>query len=177
GPGFSRAWHPFSVASCRFNPVMRLLIKSVGKDTAHLQDLHAGDEMRIHGPFVEFHVRHEQDQVWIAGGVGVAPFLGMVRCLDFRGSGEIRLIQYEGAEEPALESELREFQARHPQFRSQTIVTSKADFHELGGLLANLNNPVFLVCGPPSFMRAVRKSLVKLGIQSSHIHTEEFSPW
>lgn len=56
GKGFSRAWHPFSVASCQFSPVMRLLIKSVGTDTSHLGDLHEGSSLSIRGPFPEFSV-------------------------------------------------------------------------------------------------------------------------
>lgn len=87
GRGFSRAWHPFSIASCEKSPVMRLLIKSVGTDTSHLRDLQVGDLLNLQGPFAEFAVPPEEDQIWIAGGVGIAPFLGMTRCLDFRNSG------------------------------------------------------------------------------------------
>jgi len=177
GRGFSRAWHPFSVASCQISPVIRLLIKSVGKDTSHLQDLHEGDSLNIQGPFAEFSVPPEQNQIWIAGGVGIAPFLGMTRCLDFRNSGDIRLMHYQTAEEPELTREFAAFQVRHAQFLWKSSVTPHADFSEIREWMADISQPAFLVCGPPSFMKSARKFLIGAGVQSSGIRTEEFSPW
>ncbi|MBL8020799.1 MAG: ferric reductase-like transmembrane domain-containing protein [Leptospirales bacterium] len=177
GRGFSRAWHPFSIASCENNPVMRLLIKSVGTDTSHLLDLRQGSLLSILGPFAEFGVSPEEDQVWIAGGVGIAPFLGMTRCLDFRNSGAIRLVHYQAVEEPDLAREFAAFQLRHSQFLWKTRVTQQADFSEVREWTKERSGFKFLVCGPPAFMRSARKFLIRAGTPSSNIHTEEFSPW
>lgn len=177
GADFSRTWHPFSVASCQFSPVMRLLIKSVGTDTSHLEDLREGSSMSIHGPFPEFNVPRKQDQVWIAAGVGIAPFLGLTRCLDFQDSGKIRLIHYQAPDDWMLAGEFEGFQKRYPQFQWKNVMTARATFDELNTLAEGLDNPAFLICGPPAFMKGARKFLKKQGVSSSNIHTEEFSPW
>jgi predicted ferric reductase len=179
GTGFSRGWHPFSVASCQYAPVMSLLVKNAGTDTSHLSDLHVGDSVRIAGPYLEFPVSPRQDQFWLAAGVGLAPFLGLTRCLDYRASGKIRLLGYEATEEPALARELLEFQQRYPypHFAWRVRTTPRADFSEVPEMVAGLSDPVYLVCGPPAFMKAARKFLVARGVSPARIHTEEFRPW
>lgn len=174
---FSKAWHPFSVASCRFEPTVRLLIKNAGSDTSHLSDLRPKDQVDLLGPFSEFHLQ-QHDQVWIAGGVGVAPFLGMARCLDHSKTGRIRLFVFQTADEPALAQELSDFQNRHPNFQWKPITgPGLPDLAKISQAGDGLNHPEYLVCGPPRFMKSVRKLLRSAGVAGSKIKSEEFTPW
>jgi len=175
---FTRTWHPFSVASCRFEPTVRLLIKSAGKDTRHIADLRPGDTVDLLGPFLEFRFQDNVDQVWVAGGVGVAPFLGMTRCLDHGHAGSIRLIVFQAADEPELARELSEFGQRHPSFR-WTPVTGPGlpDLSKILDLSAGLEDPEYLICGPPAFMKSVRKLLQGAGTAREKIKSEEYNPW
>lgn len=178
GEGFSRTWHPFSVASCRFEPALRLLIRAAGIDTAHVAELKPGDTVDLAGPFAEFEDR-QGDQVWIAGGVGIAPFLGMIRCLDFTRPRRIALVIYQKQENQELEKQLQDFASRHPEFSWQ-VITSPAPPAEFNAALESegrLHTPHFLVCGPPVFMKSVRRYLVARGIPRARISTEEFTPW
>lgn len=82
--------HPFTVASapgaCGCTPdgrlLLRLVIKPLGDYTAQLhRSLRAGQAMQIEGPYGRFdgQTKHLQGaapvQVWVAGGVGITPFL------------------------------------------------------------------------------------------------------
>lgn len=81
--------HPFTIASApdslgqtaRGEPLLRLLIKPLGDYTRSLpQRLQAGQAMEIEGPYGRFDGRGESDrqQVWIAAGVGITPFLALL---------------------------------------------------------------------------------------------------
>jgi ferredoxin-NADP reductase len=76
-----------------------------------------------------------------------------------------------------LAGEFEGFQKRYPQFQWKNVMTARATFDELNTLAEGLDNPAFLICGPPAFMKGARKFLKKQGVSSSNIHTEEFSPW
>jgi len=76
--------HPFSVASDPSSPRLELGIKAAGDYTSALHDsLAAGTPARVAGPFGGFDYRSGgREQIWIAGGIGVTPFVSWIRSLD-----------------------------------------------------------------------------------------------
>ena len=85
----SEGAHPFTIASAPNalgtsldgEPLLRLVIKPLGDYTRTLQQrLSAGQRVVIEGPYGRFDgqgARHRQ-QVWVAAGVGVTPFLALL---------------------------------------------------------------------------------------------------
>lgn len=178
GPGFTHAWHPFSVASCRLSPEIRLLIKAAGQDTTELQRLSPGGEVWLSGPFADLPVLPDEDQIWIAGGAGVAPFLGWLRCLPVKKFKRAALFYYvNSAEDAAAQEELACAARDHGDFLAHTQVVPRGQLPALEPILAaarELNHPAFLVCGPAGFMRHMRKQLRQAGVLRDRIFTEEF---
>ncbi|OPY90729.1 MAG: Anthranilate 1,2-dioxygenase electron transfer component [Syntrophaceae bacterium PtaU1.Bin231] len=80
-PGISREPHPFSIASgYRLNAQFKLGIRMVGDYTRSLDRLEEGDAVTFYGPYGRFGDRFlsaNRDCVFIAGGIGITPFLGM----------------------------------------------------------------------------------------------------
>ena len=76
--------HPFTISSAPHEDVVRVTVKALGDYTSRLQELvEPGMPAVIGGPHGRFsHWRGTDRQVWIAGGVGVAPFLSWLRALD-----------------------------------------------------------------------------------------------
>ena len=76
--------HPFTISSAPHEDVVRVTVKALGDYTSRLQELiEPGMPAVIGGPHGRFsHWRGTERQVWIAGGVGVAPFLSWLRALD-----------------------------------------------------------------------------------------------
>ncbi len=80
-PGISREPHPYSIA-CGYNlaGMFKLGIKQVGDHTRKLSRLEAGDRATVYGPYGRFSdafLRGDRDCVFIGGGIGITPFLGM----------------------------------------------------------------------------------------------------
>ena len=81
--------HPFTIASAphalgnspKGEPLLRLVIKPLGDYTRTLpQRLHAGQRVDIEGPYGRFDGKgsRRRQQVWVAAGVGVTPFLALL---------------------------------------------------------------------------------------------------
>ena len=84
--------HPFTISSAPHEDVLRVTVKALGDYTSRLQELlEHGMPAVIGGPHGRFNHRKGTDQqVWIAAGVGVAPFLSWLRALDGRRSAVSR---------------------------------------------------------------------------------------
>ncbi len=83
--------HPFTIASA-WNPAdgrLTLAIKALGDYTRRLPErVAAGQTIRLEGPYGGFTfdaARGEASQVWVAGGIGVTPFMARLRELAARG--------------------------------------------------------------------------------------------
>jgi len=81
--------HPFTIASApgalgksdAGEPLLRLVIKPLGDYTRTLgRRLQAGQRVDIEGPYGRFdgRGRRQRQQVWVAGGVGITPFLALL---------------------------------------------------------------------------------------------------
>lgn len=73
--------HPFSIASAPEDPVLCLTIKKVGQFTSAIPDLKPGTEVRCMGPLGAFckDIDAKPATVMMAGGVGITPFLSVLR--------------------------------------------------------------------------------------------------
>jgi predicted ferric reductase len=84
-PPFARnQFHPFSITSAPSEQKLRITVKAVGDYTRALRTLEPGVEAVVEGPYGAFSSRNapNDSQVWIAGGIGVTPFLSMARSLN-----------------------------------------------------------------------------------------------
>ena len=80
-PGISPEPHPYSIA-CGYNLEgnFKLGIKKAGDHTATLLDLEEGDPATVYGPYGRFSERflnEHRDCIFIGGGIGITPFIGM----------------------------------------------------------------------------------------------------
>lgn len=79
--GISSEPHPYSIA-CGYNlpSLLKLGIKKAGDHTRSLENLGSGDPVTIYGPYGHFSdsfLSAERDCVFVGGGIGITPFLGM----------------------------------------------------------------------------------------------------
>jgi predicted ferric reductase len=80
-PGIARESHPYSIA-CGYNLAGRLKfgIKMAGDHTRSLVKLNKGDPVKVYGPYGRFSdafLSADRDCVFIGGGIGITPFMGM----------------------------------------------------------------------------------------------------
>ncbi len=78
------AWseaHPFTISCAPDDELLRVTIKRAGAFTQAVPNLKPGDPLRCAGPYGLFckNIETRKDIVMIAGGVGITPFLSVLR--------------------------------------------------------------------------------------------------
>lgn len=179
--------HPFSLSSSPHASELRIVVKALGDHTAKLAELPVGTEARLEGPygdFVYFKTFHPNNkkQIWVAGGSGIAPFLGMARDLIHSSSSvsEYVIDLYYTARSRADLAFLDELTAISKTLAHFRVIPFCAD--EKGYLTAEtimeeskgLPGKEIFVCGPPPMIQGLKKQFAVLDISPYSIHTEEF---
>ncbi|MDQ3877665.1 MAG: ferric reductase-like transmembrane domain-containing protein, partial [Actinomycetota bacterium] len=181
-PGNMRnQFHPFSLVSPPEANYLSILVKPLGDYTRRLRDLEVGATARVEGPYGQFSYRNVRGkrQVWIAGGIGITPFLSMARSLTPDDELDIDLYYGVRAETEAhFVGELRAIAQRIPGF-NVTLVSEDSRGHVtaelIGETTADLADREILICGPPGMIDALRDQLRARGIGARRIHFERFA--
>jgi predicted ferric reductase len=182
--GGNRAWreHPFSVAGTGPDGSVRLTVRALGRDTRRLYaDLREGLPATLNGPYGMFdHTLGGERQIWIAGGIGIAPFLGWVGGADGDVLPRADLFYCTPtADEAPFLPELTAAARRQPALRvhlvhsrSEGRLTVKKIQAAAGPLTAETH--VFL-CGPAAMVEDLSIGLRRHGIPRDHVHAEHFA--
>lgn len=187
---FSITEHPFSISSAPgARPRIEFTIKESGDFTSRVGTVEPGTVAYLDGPHGAFtHIAQEPGPVvFIAGGVGFAPIVGMMRQMRDEGwLHPVTLIYGNRAETQILYRDEIEAMANSPMQLDVHLVLSESPEgwtgatgeltrEVLSGCLASVSSEAtYYVCGPTPMMDAVEKSLVELGIAPSAIISERF---
>jgi len=183
-PGeIANQFHPFSVTSAPGAPQLRITVKAVGDYTRALRLLGSESEAEavVEGPYGSFSHRsgERSRQIWIAGGIGVTPFLSMARSLvDEVGPAVDFYYCVEHEEEAHFLEELRAIAGRRPTFRVTLVPRDRDGFLTAARLVeehADLASADVFICGPPAMLESLRSQLQASGLPDRQIHTEEFA--
>lgn len=179
-PKVGREEHPFSLASPPSGENIKIVAKVLGDFTARLKDLTPGTEVLVEGAYGDFNFRNfpAKKQVWIAGGIGITPFLGMARDLEGGAGYEITLYYCAKTDDEMMYfDELKEISVKSNNFKVIGFCQSREGFisaEAIKNTSGDFSGKDFLLCGPPGMMTALRKQFVSLGVKSKNIHSEEF---
>jgi predicted ferric reductase len=173
--------HPFSLSSQPDNICISIGVKALGDYTKRLGELKPGMLAIVEGPFgrTSYKYYENKTQIWVAGGIGITPFLGMARSLKPEDNYKVDLYySVRDRSEAAFLEELETIARTNPNFRiipwiasEKSFLTAEAIIKESGGVLGK---EIFL-CGPPPMMKALRKQFGTWRVPVSHLHSEEFS--
>lgn len=171
--------HPFSVASAPSERRLQATVKAVGDYTRDLsQKLERGTPARVVGPFGAFdYTRGGDDQIWIAGGIGITPFLSWIRAMDDRFDRRVDLYySVAQAADAVYLDEIEAAAARHAGFRAHLVDTSREGFLTPARTV-NGQRPEALwvyLCGPPAMATSLASGYRHLGVPRSHLRWEQF---
>ena len=187
---FSITEHPFSAASAPADlPRLKFLIKESGDFTNSMGALPVGARAYVDGPRGIFTLagRTGAGIGLVAGGVGIAPILGVLRQLRAEHDPRpVRLLV--GNRQPGqivCADELGQI-AAEADFRVRQVLSEPPPGWSGGrGVLdrpqleavfdtPDRNRWIYFVCGPGPMMDAVERSLVSMGVPASQIVTERF---
>jgi len=182
GTILSKEWHPFSVSSGDKDGRLQLSVKGLGDYTNMLANIKPGAKAEIEGAYGRFSYNNfnNRNQIWVAGGIGVTPFISMAKSLPDVSDYKIDLYY-----SVKTTSELIDWDslagisvAQRNNFRvmpyvgDQTKEHLSADFIERNS--GDLHGKDIFICGPPPMMTALRKQFKAKGVPGARIHSEEF---
>ncbi|MEI7631843.1 MAG: ferric reductase-like transmembrane domain-containing protein [bacterium] len=180
--GVIREAHPFSIASSPDENNIRLYIKSLGDYTIGLKNIKIGAVAEIEGAYGKFTYTNfgTAPQIWVAGGIGVTPFLSMARSYNSN-SGAVDLVysvvnRTELLDQKAIAEYLPQ---KYPSFRYMPYVAKEQEgfltADKISQMCGGLDGKEIFICGPPPMMKSLRSQLRELGVPNSKIHSEEFA--
>jgi predicted ferric reductase len=167
-------------------------IKESGDFTSTIGQTRPGDTATIQAAFGRFsYVLHpeERDFVFVVGGIGITPLMGMLRHMrDTRAPFRVLLIDANSNENDIIfRRELAEIEAGgYPRLKTVHVLSKPGkdwpgeighvDRERIERLCdGDFKDRAFYVCGPKGMLHATLKNLRDLGVAQNRIHYEIFS--
>lgn len=175
--------HPFSITSGPNETRLSIMIKNSGDYTSKIGSILPGTVAKIEGPFGAFNYRKakNKDQIWIAGGIGVTPFISMARSLKKEDGFNIDLYYCVRSENDAVYLGLLESISAalsntfkvFPFYSEDGVRIDAETIQKTSGRLSN-NNDIFL-CTSVGMIKSLGAQFKAKGIGKNLIHSEEFN--
>jgi predicted ferric reductase len=174
--------HPFTISSAPEEDVLRLTIKASGNFTRDLfTKLKEGTDAVIEGAYGMFNYKTGgPKQIWIAGGIGLTPFLSFVRDMDGNLQHNVDLYYtVRHPEEALFVNELEAGAAKNPRLKVHVRYSAKEGSLTIEEIVknagGNINGYDVYLCGPLPMIQAFEKKFMELGLPKSNLHYEEFN--
>ena len=179
-PGL-REPHPFTIASSPEEKCLRFVIRDLG-DWTHLlvASLAIDDRVIVEGPYGHLAPipDHPVDQViWVAGGVGITPFLGTSLSREPNDGPTPHLFYCVPSRYQAPAIDVLETAAREGRIHLHVHASDEKNRLEPHHVLTetrsdHLRNAHIVMCGPDSLVKSMKSGLRTKGAR--HMHVEGF---
>jgi ferredoxin-NADP reductase len=183
----------FSIASSPFEN--ELVFTTRTRDTAFkrsLKKVPLATEVKISPATGSFtlHKNRAKPAVFLAGGIGITPFLSIVRQADRDRLPHKLYLFYSNRrpEDAAFLDTLQTLETTNPNFQLICTMTEMSkskkawkgetvliDKEMLSRHLGVLQGPIYYIAGPPAMVTAMRETLVSAGVEEDDIRSEEFA--
>lgn len=187
---FSMREHPFSIASSAERRMsIELSIKELGDFTSTIGSVKVGETAWVDAPYGTFGIDLRPEAsgyVFIAGGIGIAPILSMLRTLADRQDRRPLWFFYGNRvwDRVAFREELDELVQRLKLKLIHVLQEPPAEWAGEQGLLSqeilSRHLPVersgleCFICGPTPMTYAAEIALGNMGLRAGHVHSEIF---
>lgn len=173
--------HPFTISSASSDNKLRFTLKVLGDWTRKIrEELETGGEVIVRGPYGRFDsAQAGNKQVWLAGGIGITPFLSKLRSIEKNDPREITLLYGVREQKEALFfDELKKLCKAFPNIKIILLESNKGQFAKVEVMKAKLKLPLdsydFFLCGPKPMLNGIIKDLKIEGVFRDRIHSEAF---
>src|SRR5574340_252499 len=184
--------HAFSLVSAPFQD--NLVVAPRMRDSAFkraLKSLPGGSPARLEGPFgsLTLHNNRARPAVFIAGGIGITPFMSILRqaAKDQLPQRLVLLYSNRRPEDAAFLAELQALDERNRYFRLVATMTQMGrstrpwagetgmiDEMLLKRITGGLPAPIYYLAGPPAMVEDMRQTLNLAGADDDDIRSEAF---
>ena len=182
----------FSIASAPSEN--ELMFATRLRDTAFkrsLRNMKPGTKIKVDGPMGSFnlHKNPAKPAVFLAGGIGITPFLSIIREATRQKDPHQIYLFYSNRrpEDAAFITELQAMPKQNPNFhlvatmaemdKSKQSWTGERGFIDAVMLkrhLPELSGPIYYTAGPPAMVAAMKDMLAKAGVDEDDVRAEDF---
>lgn len=174
--------HPFTLSSIEQEDEIQISYKELGDYTSKLKDVEVGTEVDVWGPYGTFSEKFlldKRDQVWIAGGIGVTPFISMLKhqnIYDLQAKKWMLYCTYSAEDAPYHEHLLDQANKHELEyFHHKANESGFLNIEYLSSRIPDFKEKVFMLCGPPLMMKSLEKALHKAGVTYHRVIHEDFT--
>jgi predicted ferric reductase len=187
---FAMREHPFSIASsAEHGERVEVSIKALGDFTSTIKDVRTGERAWIDAPYGTFSIDdapQAEGYGFIAGGIGIAPVMSMLRTLADRGDRRPLVLFYGNRvwDRVAFREELDQLALRlnlrvvHVLLEPHASWTGERGFVGEDVLLRHVpperHRFHWFLCGPTPMTTGAEKALAALGVPAAQVHSEIF---
>jgi predicted ferric reductase len=190
-PVWSLNDNPFSIASAPAQgDELEFIIKELGDSTSRLGAQPPGTRVWVDGPHGHLTLEGHEDAAGvalIAGGVGIAPLLGLLRELAATNDPRPTALLYGNrtADQIVAGDELDHLAETHGTQLVHVLSEPPKDWTGATGRIdaallrahfgtAAHHDWLYVLCGPPAMIKAIESTLINMGVPASNILSELF---
>ncbi|PKD44049.1 ferric reductase-like transmembrane domain-containing protein [Rhodohalobacter barkolensis] len=176
--GISHESHPYTVCDMTKEGEITILVKALGDYTKQLhRELKTGATALLEGPYGRFDYQNgKPNQVWIGGGVGIAPFISWANDLKRQNKSDLNVDLYYCVNTEKEATHLPLFRELENQMETFRVHLLRADIEGFfkPEVIQSISEKDFFICGPGDMIKALLPKLIKLGVPKRSIHFEDF---
>ena len=191
-PGGEGARHTFSLVTAPSDQELCIATRMRDSDyKRRLRSLEPGAKVKVEGPFgsLLLHNNAARAGVFIAGGIGITPFMSMLRHAQQARLAHRLVLLYSNRrpEDAAFLHDLEDLERRNTHFRLLATMTQMArseqpwtgaqgviDADFIRVAIQGLTQPVVYLAGPPAMVEAMRDAAIAAGLDEDDIRSEDF---
>ncbi len=175
--------HPFTIMEYDGNTGnLTFGIKTMGKFTDQIKNLSVGSILLVSGPYGVFtrEAQNNDPKVIIAGGIGITPFVQLVKKF---GENTVFFYCNRSLEDAvrredlikAIGKDYYDIIDEQKVTLTPNMINGKINADHILQVVgqANIDKRNFFVCGSPNFIKSMKKLLMSMGINDSKIYYEE----
>jgi len=174
--------HPFTISSAPSEDRLRFTMKVLGDWTRKVrEELQPGGEVIVRGPYGRFDASSakKRKQVWIAGGIGLTPFLSKLRAMEDDDDREIHFAYAARNEGEAIFlDELEDIAASRDNITVYPLFSDEGNFARVDVakeiLPHQLTEIEYFICGPKPMVNTLMADLKSEGVKRKAMHVEAF---
>jgi len=181
---------PYTISSIPSDEFLSITVKKMGRFSTRLHDLKIGDRVVLEGPMGYFFPEeNDREIVFLAAGIGVAPFYSIIKNYVKNGLIKSRGIDLfysnKTKSSTAFYNELNKISDKNKNLRVHYFLTKqkiknkhvasfkRISFMSIKNKLSSLKSKRFFICGTVGFVRDLRECLLKT-VAEDKINTEAF---
>lgn len=182
--------HPFTISSSPTEEgFVAVTVKQLGDFSNKVNRTKVGDNAYINGGYGTFSYLRDAESnklCFIAGGIGITPFLGMLRYISAKDRDKPVKLLWGVRDESEIicKEEFKTFSTTLTDFEFIPVLSKSPaykgekgyiDGDKIRKYVTELADYDFYICGPPIMLTSQIKNLKALGVPNKRIHFERFS--